>query len=203
MMHLYPPLAAISLVEWNTLADYARQHDSETGTTDLDCYDAHALDVIQVLTIRPDQSGPARVGAVRVIYAPDRADGIHGQSRTPAQVTHPLPPDIHAQLHVLHGRETVIVRVLDGLLSYDTPEDEAAAVRWLKAAAEGGHPLASNNLGARYLSGEGVPRDLVEAYRWFHAAAARGDRKAGKNRDAIAEQLPAEAIAKARGRAGI
>lgn len=134
MMHLHPPLAAISLVEWNTLADYARQHDSETGTTDLDCYDAHVLDVIQVLTIRPDQSGPARVGAIRVIYAPDRADGIHGQSRTPAQVTHPLPPDIHAQLHALHGRETVIVRVLDGLLSYDTPEDEAAAMSIGEAA---------------------------------------------------------------------
>jgi hypothetical protein len=92
MMHMYPPLAAISLVEWNTLADYARQHDSEKGTTDLDCYDAHALDVIQVLTIRPDQSGPARMGAVRVMYAPDRAGGIHEQSLTPAQFTHPLPP---------------------------------------------------------------------------------------------------------------
>jgi hypothetical protein len=134
MMHMYPPLAAISLVEWNTLVDYARQHDSETGTTDLDCYDAHALDVIQVLTIRLDQSGPARVGAVRVMYAPDRADGIHGQSLTPAQFTHPLPPEIHAQLHALHGRETVIVRVLDGLLSYDTPEDEAAAMSIGEAA---------------------------------------------------------------------
>ena len=76
MMHMYPPLAAISLVERNTLADYARQHDSEQDTTDLDCYDAHTLDGIQVLTIRPDQSGPVRVGAVRVMYAPDRADGI-------------------------------------------------------------------------------------------------------------------------------
>jgi hypothetical protein len=133
-MHMYPPLAAISLVEWNTLVDYALQHDIEKVTADLDCYDAQARDVIQVLTIRPDQSGPARVGSVRVMYAPDRADGVHGQSLTPAQLTHPLPPEIHAQRHALHGRETVIVRVLDGPLSFDTPEEEAAAMSIGEAA---------------------------------------------------------------------
>jgi hypothetical protein len=51
-----------------------------------------------------------------------------------AQFTHPLPPEIHAQLHALHGREAVIVRVLDGLLSFDTPEDEAAAMSIGEAA---------------------------------------------------------------------
>ena len=134
MMHMYPPLAAISLVEWNSLADYARQHDSEKGTTHLDCYDAHALDVIQVLTVRPDPFGPARVGAVRVMYAPDRADGIHGQSLSTAKVTPPLPPEIHAQLHALHGQEAVIVRVLDGTCSFDTPEDEGVAMSIGEAA---------------------------------------------------------------------
>ena len=68
------------------------------------------------------------------MYAPDRADGFHGQSLTPAQFTHPLPPEIHAQLHALHGREAVIVRVLDGPRSFDTPEDEAAAMSIGEAA---------------------------------------------------------------------
>lgn len=44
------------------------------------------------------------------------------------------------------------------------PEDDAQAVQWLVRAAEAGHLLAQNNLGARFVSGEGVPIDLVEAY---------------------------------------
>lgn len=128
MMNMYPPLAAIRLAEWNRLVDYATAHDIETGTTDLDCYDAQVDGFLQVLTIRPHQSGPARVGDVRVIYGPDRADGIYGNALKTAQSTHPLPPEIHAQLQTLDGEEIVIVRVFDGQSTFDTPEEEAAAM---------------------------------------------------------------------------
>lgn len=72
------------------------------------------------------------------------------------------------------------------------PENEPLAVEFLKRAAAGGHLLAQNNLGARYVSGEGVPRDLLEAYKWFSLAFQQGDRKAGKNRDVVAAQLTPE-----------
>ncbi len=83
------------------------------------------------------------------------------------------------------------------------PLEDEEAVRWLKSAAEKGHSLARNNLGARYVSGDGVPRDLIEAYKWFHLAAAAGDRKAGKNRDSIAQEMTPEQLAEAKRRAGL
>jgi TPR repeat protein len=86
-------------------------------------------------------------------------------------------------------------------LGNGAPEDETIAVKWLLTAARSGHQLACNNLGARYFSGEGVPHDLVEAYRWFHLAAEKGDRKAGKNRDTVAQQLTPEEIQEALRRA--
>ena len=78
--------------------------------------------------------------------------------------------------------------------------DDAAAVRWLRSAAGQGHSLAQNNLGARYLSGDGVARNLVEAWLWFSRAAEQGDRKAGKNRDSVAQNLSEAELLDARKR---
>ena len=67
--------------------------------------------------------------------------------------------------------------------------DDEGALRWLKTAADNGHMLAQNNLGARYYTGDGVDQDLKLAYRYFFLAASQGDRKAGKNLDVIAKKL--------------
>ncbi len=80
--------------------------------------------------------------------------------------------------------------------------DDEIAVHWLRIAADNGHMLAQNNLGARYVSGEGVETNLIEAYVLFFRAAAQGDRKAGKNCDSVAKQLSPEDLEAARSRAG-
>jgi TPR repeat protein len=44
-------------------------------------------------------------------------------------------------------------------------------VKWYRKAAEQGHALAQNNLGAMYLQGMGVATDLQEAAKWYRKAA--------------------------------
>ncbi|MDA7915781.1 hypothetical protein N9B94_00935 [Verrucomicrobia bacterium] len=87
-------------------------------------------------------------------------------------------------------------------LGAECDPDEEVSVHWLKIAADNDHMLAQNNLGARYVSGEGVETNLIEAYILFFRAASQGDRKAGKNCDSVAKQLSPEDLATARTRAG-
>ena len=56
--------------------------------------------------------------------------------------------------------------------------DEAAALRWSKAAAVQGQPVAEYLLGTLYLEGN---RDNDQAARWFQAAALQGNIKAMHN----------------------
>lgn len=49
--------------------------------------------------------------------------------------------------------------------------DWPAALRWFRAAAEGGHWAALNNLGMAYLRGYGVIKDEALAFKYFKAAA--------------------------------
>lgn len=81
--------------------------------------------------------------------------------------------------------------------------DDDEAVKWLQVAAGNGHKLAQNNLGARYVSGEGVERDLTEAWRLFYLAEQQGDRKAGKNRWAIEQEMTDEQKSDARRKSGL
>ena len=74
-------------------------------------------------------------------------------------------------------------------IGMDVELDDDIAVEWLQKAAAAGHPLAQNNMGARYYSGDGVDQDLKQAYRCFFKSANQGDRKAGKNLDSITRQL--------------
>jgi len=53
--------------------------------------------------------------------------------------------------------------------------DQIEAVRWLRQAAEHGHPDAQRELGKRYMSGQVVPQDYVEAARWYGRAAHQGN----------------------------
>ena len=74
-------------------------------------------------------------------------------------------------------------------LGMEVDLDDDVAVEWLEKSAATGHMLAQNNMGARYYTGEGVTQDYKQAYRFFFLAANQGDRKAGKNLDAVARQL--------------
>jgi hypothetical protein len=53
--------------------------------------------------------------------------------------------------------------------------DQVEALRWLKRAAEHGHPSAQRELGGRYMVGRGVQQSTVEAARWYIRAAQQGD----------------------------
>ena len=52
--------------------------------------------------------------------------------------------------------------------------DFISAARWYARAAELGHPLAANNLGALYFDGRGVLRDLEHAVRLYRVSAEGG-----------------------------
>lgn len=57
----------------------------------------------------------------------------------------------------------------------DHEEDPEKAVRWLKAAAEGGFPPAYPELAEALLCGYGGRTDPESAFRWFKAASDCGD----------------------------
>ena len=48
------------------------------------------------------------------------------------------------------------------------PQDDAAASRWFRLAAEQGEAFAQYNLGSKYTHGEGVPQDDVSAHIWLN-----------------------------------
>ena len=83
-------------------------------------------------------------------------------------------------------------------LGMEAPLDDDVGLHWVKLAADNGHMLAQNNLGARYYTGDGLEQDLKAAYRYFYLAASQGDRKAGKNLDVIAKKLPEADLAECR-----
>lgn len=54
------------------------------------------------------------------------------------------------------------------------PFQKVSRIDGLKIAAKNGDPVAQNNLGVRYLTGDGVPKDVNEAVRLYTAAAEQG-----------------------------
>jgi len=59
-------------------------------------------------------------------------------------------------------------------------QDDALALKWMKAAAAQDHVKAQFNLGKMYLSGRAGPADVAAAKPWLQKAAARGH--AARNR---------------------
>ncbi len=53
--------------------------------------------------------------------------------------------------------------------------DPAGAVRLMRQAAEGGHPLAQLRLAMLFEAGDGVRKDLQQAFAWYGRAAAQGE----------------------------
>jgi hypothetical protein len=60
-------------------------------------------------------------------------------------------------------------------------KDHAAAIAWLRKAAENGSAEAQYELGYAYSEGNGVPEDPQEAVRWYRLAAAGGSPLAQNN----------------------
>src|SRR6185312_1800004 len=71
-------------------------------------------------------------------------------------------------------------------------QDEAAAFRWMKAAAERGHADAQLNLAKMYLAGRGVAANVAEARAWLARAAANGRSEAAGLALEIAAQMSRE-----------
>lgn len=78
-----------------------------------------------------------------------------------------------------HAQHALGVIYREGLLG--EKKNLSECVRWLRAAAEQGHPAAQNSFGQRYRMGEGVGRDVNQAIVWFRRAAEQGDTDAEFN----------------------
>lgn len=59
--------------------------------------------------------------------------------------------------------------------------DPVQAVRWLRRAADQGHPRGQNTLGHCYFTGKGVAKDPAAAVAWFRRAAEQGHARAQYN----------------------
>jgi TPR repeat protein len=62
------------------------------------------------------------------------------------------------------------------------PKDYAEALKWYRKAADQGHALAQNSVGACYgRGGYGVPQDCAEAVKWYRKAAEQREAYAQNN----------------------
>jgi len=61
------------------------------------------------------------------------------------------------------------------------PRSNGKMLRWTRAAAKLGYPVAQNNLGAIYMEGTGVKLDYNKAYAYFKLAADQGYLAAKRN----------------------
>ena len=77
--------------------------------------------------------------------------------------------------------------------------DIAIGVKWLRYAAEHGHPVAQNRLARLYAAGTGVEPDAVEAATW-NLLATKGGRP-DASLDGLMTQLSKEQRAEAEKRA--
>ena len=69
------------------------------------------------------------------------------------------------------------------------------AAKWFRVAANAGVKDSQFNLAILYARGMGVATDLENAYFWFAVAAKDGDPDAKAKRNALAQDLPADAVA--------
>lgn len=83
-----------------------------------------------------------------------------------------------------------------------TAQDFKTAARWFTQAADYGLGDSQYNLAILNERGLGIEKNLVDAYKWLDIAARGGDKGAGAKRDAIATELSADDLAKAKIAAG-
>ena len=64
-------------------------------------------------------------------------------------------------------------------------------------AAAQGNTSAQNNLGVKYVNGQGVAQDYVRAHMWQNLASISGEKLPISNRDATAKSLTPQQLAEA------
>jgi hypothetical protein len=111
------------------------------------------------------------LGWVRVAYFTRSEEHASAASERLAELLAAAPDD--PELLLLTGYLTH--------QGYGRPRDEAAAVRYHRAAAERGSDAAAFELSVLYATGSGVPADEAESYRWTLAAAELGNARAMGN----------------------
>lgn len=79
-----------------------------------------------------------------------------------------------------------------------TAQDFKTASEWFTKAADHGLGDSQYNLAILNERGLGIPKDLVAAYKWLDIAAKGGDQGAAAKRDALATEMSAEDLAKAK-----
>ena len=79
-----------------------------------------------------------------------------------------------------------------------TAQDFKTASGWFAQAAEYGLGDSQYNLAILNERGLGIPKNPAEAYKWLDIAAKGGDQGAAAKRDALATELSAEDLAKAK-----
>lgn len=94
-------------------------------------------------------------------------------------------------LGVLYSRGQV-----PGAASAGAP-DWARAVSWFEQAAARGHSDSQYNLGVIHARGLAGPVNDEAAWKWFTLAAAQGDAESALKRDAVAQRMNADAVARA------
>ena len=77
-------------------------------------------------------------------------------------------------------------------------QDDAAAEKWARLAAEQGSAKAQDILGFMYFDGRGVTLDYVQAYMLWSLSVGQGQKRAAGARDVVASMMAPEQIAEAR-----
>lgn len=71
------------------------------------------------------------------------------------------------------------------------------ALQEFREAARNGDAYAQYMLGRLYEAGNGTTQDFVQAHKWYNLAASRGHRHAAEARDALAERMTSNQVARA------
>ncbi len=119
----------------------------------------------------------ARARSLREAVRDKPADGATPAMGAPAFDAATYRPEVAvyvaANSGTLEGWNRIADRFMAGADGF--PKDEAAAMRWYRAAAMDGSGAAAYAIGSAYHHGaSGVPRNPSEAYRWFVRGAKIG-----------------------------
>jgi len=79
---------------------------------------------------------------------------------------------------------------------FGIPANEFEQLRWTRLAAEGGNVMAMEDMGRRYMVGDGVARDFLQAYKFLNLVAIKSP-SAAKKRDILENKMSPEQISEA------
>ena len=86
------------------------------------------------------------------------------------------------------NRQTMLGHLFH-LGSLSVPQDQAAAEKMFRMAAEQGVADAQYYIGEMYKNGQGVPQNYILSHKWLSLAAAQGHSYAGRLQRIVAEKM--------------